>query len=279
MRCGGASAVTSSRAIPMRCSSACMANCGWPARRRLLGVAADQSPGSRRRDRCRARAAPRRRAAGRRWWRAASAVAGIEPVEPAAITGPACAASRSASASISRSRRAAGSILPRSARMRAMLARDLQELECAASSRRHGRYQGVERSNGTWRVVMSSIRRARSSASASARAGNGRSAGLAFAWARCCAAHCHHQRASSSRRSSAWQRLGQVERPVFAAAVSSKRARPRRRRQAARCAAGSPPRCRARRGKPRAPARAARRVGRIGVAVDKRQRVGGWENP
>ena len=45
-----------------------------------------------------------------------SAVAGIEPVEPAAITGPSrFAASRFASAAISRSRRAAGSILPRSA--------------------------------------------------------------------------------------------------------------------------------------------------------------------
>ncbi len=45
-----------------------------------------------------------------------SAVAGIEPVEPAAITGPSrLAASRFASAAISRSRRAAGSILPRSA--------------------------------------------------------------------------------------------------------------------------------------------------------------------
>ena len=47
-----------------------------------------------------------------------SAVAGIEPVEPAAITGPSvCAASRCASALISASRRAAGSIRPRSARM------------------------------------------------------------------------------------------------------------------------------------------------------------------
>jgi hypothetical protein len=47
-----------------------------------------------------------------------SAVAGIEPVEPAAITGPSGRlASRAASALISASRRAAGSTVPRSARI------------------------------------------------------------------------------------------------------------------------------------------------------------------
>ena len=47
-----------------------------------------------------------------------SAVAGIEPVEPAAITGPSGrAASRAASALISASRRVAGSMAPRSARI------------------------------------------------------------------------------------------------------------------------------------------------------------------
>ena len=46
------------------------------------------------------------------------AVAGIEPVEPATITGPSVlAASRAASASISASRRAAGSMAPWAARM------------------------------------------------------------------------------------------------------------------------------------------------------------------
>ena len=58
------------------------------------------------------------------------AVAGIEPVEPAAITGPSMRREPLRSASINRSRRAAGSIAPRSCRMRRpVLARDLQEVE------------------------------------------------------------------------------------------------------------------------------------------------------
>ena len=44
------------------------------------------------------------------------AVAGIEPVEPAAITGASLPAKRLASASISRSRRSAASMAPRSSR-------------------------------------------------------------------------------------------------------------------------------------------------------------------
>ncbi len=60
-----------------------------------------------------------------------SAVAGIEPVEPAAITGPSLwTARRRASAAIRRSRRAAGSIVPRSARMAGHASRAiLQELQ------------------------------------------------------------------------------------------------------------------------------------------------------
>jgi hypothetical protein len=47
-----------------------------------------------------------------------SAVAGIDPVEPAAITGPSVwAASRAASALIKASRLVAGSVAPSSARM------------------------------------------------------------------------------------------------------------------------------------------------------------------
>jgi hypothetical protein len=51
--------------------------------------------------------------------RRSAAVAGIEPVEPAAIIGPAgaAAASRAASLRISMSRRAAGSARPASARI------------------------------------------------------------------------------------------------------------------------------------------------------------------
>ena len=58
--------------MPMRRSSACMANCGWPDAGGSRRVAADQRPRTSRRDRCRGRAAPRRRAAAARWSRAAS---------------------------------------------------------------------------------------------------------------------------------------------------------------------------------------------------------------
>ena len=60
-----------------------------------------------------------------------SAVAGIEPVEPATITGASVLrASRAASALISASRRAAGSIHPRSRKIAGhACARDLQEFQ------------------------------------------------------------------------------------------------------------------------------------------------------
>ena len=99
---GASSSATAERSMPKRCSKACSANCGW------LGCAASSSarvpialhasssssvsrPGS--------TTAPfgRRATAARNL-----AVAGIEPVEPAAITGPlACVARWTASASIS----------------------------------------------------------------------------------------------------------------------------------------------------------------------------------
>ena len=74
------SAVTASRTMPMRCSSAAMANCGWPcaaSRRRWRCPST-----SRRRDRCRGRAAPARRAAARRWWRAVSRSTASSPSSP-----------------------------------------------------------------------------------------------------------------------------------------------------------------------------------------------------
>ncbi len=109
---------TSSRRRPNRSSSACIANCGWfdaggvanfPCASRMPPIVPHDSssrsvssPGS--------TTAPcgSFATAGRNL-----AVAGIEPVEPAAITGLwECAVSRAASAEINRSRRAAGSILP-----------------------------------------------------------------------------------------------------------------------------------------------------------------------
>ena len=71
-----------------------------------------------RRGRCRGRAAPTAPCGSLAMVAISAAVAGIEPVEPAAITGPSVlAASRAASAAISASRRAAGSILPWAARI------------------------------------------------------------------------------------------------------------------------------------------------------------------
>ena len=104
-----------------------------------------------------------------------AAVAGIEPVEPAAITGPSVrAASRCASAAISRSRRSAGSILPRSARIAGHASRTIRsgierELPVVVDARRAPASSSL--SHGTCRVVMSSISRASASASASAEAG------------------------------------------------------------------------------------------------------------
>ncbi|MGY3694160.1 hypothetical protein ACVIGA_004240 [Bradyrhizobium sp. USDA 3240] len=108
--------------MPKRSSKACIANCGWfdegavvnlPSSPRSPPIVSQDSssrsvssPGS--------TTAPF--ASFATAWRN-FAVAGIEPVEPAAITGPVgCAVSRAASASIRRSRRAAGSIRPISLR-------------------------------------------------------------------------------------------------------------------------------------------------------------------
>ena len=113
---------TSRRLMPNFSSSACIANCGWfdagcvvnlpvmsltpPISCHATSSRSVSSPGS--------TTAPCGRAATA--WRN-FAVDGIDPVEPAAIAGPSdCFVRRSASASIKRSRRAAGSILLVSAR-------------------------------------------------------------------------------------------------------------------------------------------------------------------
>ena len=117
-------ATTASRSIPMRASSACSANCGCPGAPSRPRRCAGASGRSRRRRSCRHESASR--SVSRPGSTTApcgkcamvaisSAVAGIEPVEPAAITGASVLrASRAASALISASRRAAGSIAPRS---------------------------------------------------------------------------------------------------------------------------------------------------------------------
>ena len=154
-----------------------MANCGCPAAggELLFRIAADHVPG------CvveigvepgQHHRAMRQRGDGGEQL----AVAGIEPVEPAAITGPSAAPSRSASALISRSRRAAGSILPRSCRIAGQCSRAIfRKSQRAAASNRRPRPAPGRRAGrtDTCRVVRSSISRARSSASASAAAGIG----------------------------------------------------------------------------------------------------------
>ena len=172
-----ASGVTSSRAMPMRRSSACMASCGWPEagacttrppslispiRSHAASSRSVSSPGS-----TTAPCGSFAMVASR------LAVAGIEPVEPAAITGASFTARRMRSASISRSRRAAGSIAPRSSRIAGHASRAMRRnvsVFCQYSSSSRGT-RSSSRSHGTCRVVMSSIRRASVSASASAEAG------------------------------------------------------------------------------------------------------------
>ena len=101
------------------------------------------------------------------------AVAGMEPVEPAAITGAALLASRAASAAISLSRRSAGSRWPFSSRMAGHCVRmNLRKLSVIAQYLSYSSgTRSSSRSQLTWRVVMSSINRASSCASASAVAG------------------------------------------------------------------------------------------------------------
>ena len=100
--CGAAKLATASRVMPMRVSNACMANCGCPdaGAMRLLSSPAislhDSS--SRSVSRPGSTTAP---CGSRAMVAISSAVAGIEPVEPAAITGASVLrASRAASALI-----------------------------------------------------------------------------------------------------------------------------------------------------------------------------------
>ncbi len=114
--CGSTKFSTALRGMPMRASSACMANCGWPGdgARCLLSSPPiiRQASSSRSVSRPGSTTAP----CGNFAMAAInSAVAGIEPVEPAAITGPSfLRASRAASALIRASRRVAASMQPRS---------------------------------------------------------------------------------------------------------------------------------------------------------------------
>ena len=163
---------TLSRRMPIRVSNAAMANCGCPCAESVASPLAmiRQVGSSRSVSRPGSTSAPR----GSRAMVASSvAVAGIEPVDPAAITGPLLAARRLASAAISRSRRSAGSMRPRSARMAGQFVR-MNRRKSSVSSQYLSSSSGTSPSSlpqPTCRVAMSSIRRARSLASAKAVAG------------------------------------------------------------------------------------------------------------
>ena len=167
---------TASRVMPMRVNKACMANCGCPdagAMRLLSSPAISFHDSS-------SRSVSRPGSTTAPWGSRAivamsSAVAGIEPVEPAAITGASVLrASRAASALINASRRSTASMMPRSFKISGQAwCAICRNFERAAANIRRGRPapDSSSRSHGTPRVVMSSISRARSSASAQAVAG------------------------------------------------------------------------------------------------------------
>ena len=217
VRRGRASCVTSSRAMPMRREQRLhgelrMAGGGRAVVRLVVVVAGDQRPGWRRRDRCRGRAAPRRRAAAWRWsraaWRSPASSRSSRRRSPARRC---WRAARLRPRSACRAARPA-SIAPCSVRMRrpgsrAIFRKSQRQLPILVELVRH---QAVELVPGTCRVVMSSIRRARSSARPSAAAGV-----LAISGEPCAPrtagefAHFRISSASSSRRSSGADRLRQ----------------------------------------------------------------------
>ncbi len=159
----------------MRANSACIANWGCPGAaaapllsspaisRQLSSSRSVSSPGS--------TTAP---CGSRAMAAIKSAVAGIDPVEPATITGPSVLrASRAVSALISASRRAIGSIACASRRTSGQRSRAIcknRSVICQNVSNSSGT-SSSSRAHGTSRVVMSSMSRARSSARAEAAAG------------------------------------------------------------------------------------------------------------
>ncbi len=153
------------------------------------------------------------------------AVAGIEPVEPAAITGASLPASRLASASISRSRRSAASMAPRSSTQRRPgLACDLQEsqrqLPIVDRDRRAPGRRVCPRRPGAWSCRPSGGRdrrpgRARRKACwRSAAAPTAPRSSGEFA-------HCRISSASSSRRSSGAERRRQRQRGLASSPVAA----------------------------------------------------------
>ena len=165
---------TSSRAMPMRRSSACMANCGWPkagaSRRRVPPISSRR----RRRDRYRAPAAPRRRAAacdGREQLGGRRHRAGRARGDHRAAVRARAAARFRLDQQVAPRRRLDRAALGEMAGQcsRAILQEFERELPVVVVLLGHELVEPVPRHR---RVIMSSIRRARSSASASAAAGD-----------------------------------------------------------------------------------------------------------
>ena len=239
---------------PLRARSRCgraapaCANCGWPG---AGAIPLPSSPAISRHDsssRSVSRPGSTTAPCGSRAMVAInSAVAGIEPVEPAAITGPSVLrASRAVSALISASRRSAG--FDATAFVQGSLGHASRAIcrnfsvSCQYRSNMSGT-RPSSRSHDTPRVVMSSISRARSSASAQAAAGVCATSGAAA------------RAVQFGRRSPIWRPAAPAAAGVRGRrAPAAKRARPprcrplrlrqtrsrpRRYRRSRRCAAGS----------------------------------------
>ena len=170
---------TSPRLMPKRDSSACIAYCGWLEAGGVVKapLAPLRPPIDRQASSSRSVSRPGSTTAPCGSLATASrnfAVDGIDPVEPAAITGPSDGfVRRSASASIKRSRRAAGSILLVSARKAGQKSRAIFR-KSSVCCQYLSNWSGTRRSSAlqsTSRVTMSSISRARSPASVSVEAG------------------------------------------------------------------------------------------------------------
>ncbi len=151
-----------------------MANCAWPAAGRPSCVSSPSLPAMSCHDassRCMSSPGSTSAPCGSVAMVASNlAVAGIEPVEPAAITGASLPARRLASASINMSRRSAASMAPSSLRSAGQVSRAICR-KCSERCQYSSRSSGTSVSSLsqlTCRVVMSSISRARSSARPSA---------------------------------------------------------------------------------------------------------------
>ena len=220
---GSPSVSRRSRLMPNRVEQPCSANCGWFDGGRRVNApsricdAADQLPRRRRRDRYRAPAAPPRLAAAARWHAAI-----LRSTASSRSSLPRSPGRRDARSGARLRPRSADRAAPPvrscrvSARMRRpAVSRDLREsrsVSCQYRSSASGTSPSSARQS-TPRVAMSSISRARSSASASVEAGPPTTSGAcAGSSGLICFAHAAISCASSRRRCSPSSAGGNVER-------------------------------------------------------------------